>query len=424
MAKDVTARAETKLVMLSDLHPAPWNPRTISDKRFKQLVAALKADPEFLWDRPILARCDSGEIYAGNMRFRACEYLAKTDKTWSFKDQVPARFDEVTEQLAQERALRDNNQFGEWAEDDLGQLIARLETQGANIMLLGFDDKEIKRLLEAATHPINPDSPPEPETDKIDHLIQKYGTAPGQLWECGEHKIFCGDSTEPENLDILFSRNEKATLLLTDPPYNVCLNYHQDTTQDHVSIEDFDAWTLQWALLWQQYTERQIVTPGTIHSIGFWIATPALHTHHVAPWIKTNSTTEGKVAHWWCWEAMIFCADPKNKTKFGKKRGSDLFEYPITSQNMPEKTTQHKADRLIDYHPCPKPYELWKELITWYSEPNDLIADAFSGSGTTLVAAEQLQRRARVMEISPGYVALALERWAQYTKREPRLVTT
>lgn len=430
---DARTETTTKLVKLSALHPAPWNPRTISDQRFKQLCAALKADPDFLWDRPILARAENGEIYAGNMRYRAAEYLASHDKTWKFQDEVPARLEDVSEQLSQERALKDNNQFGDWREDDLGQLIARLETQGAEIMLLGFDDNYIKKLLQAATHPINPDTPPEAEDEaKIDELIQRYGTASGQLWELGNHRLFIGDSANKENVDSLFARTEHAILLVTDPPYNVGLRYQNDQTNDNMTREEYEDWTARWFKLWRDQSARQIVTPGSIATVGFFLSHPdCFHVYHVAPWIKPNATVQGKIAHFWCWEAILFCADPtanpKNKTGgFGKKRSGDLFEYPITNQNMPDKQRTPGKDRndpLTDYHPCPKPYELWKDFLTHYSEPGDVIGDAFSGSGTTLVAAEQLNRQARVMEISPGYAAVAIERWVQYTRQTPRLLT-
>lgn len=454
MVKDV--RPETQLVKLSKLHPAPWNPRTIKEPQFKKLCAALKADPDFLWDRPILARAENDEIYAGNMRYRAAEYLSQHDKSWPFGDQIPARLDTIDEQLAQERALRDNNQFGDWAEDDLGALIARLETQGADIMLLGFDDAYIKKLLHDATNPVNPDNPPEAEDDtKIDALIAKYGTAPGQLWECisnngTTHKIFCGDSANPEHLAILFSRTERATLLLTDPPYNVGYDYTQDTknsTQnDKRPQAEYNEWSIAWFREWAKYTDRQIFTPpGIIASLGFYLTNPDIfHVYHIGAWIKTNSISPCFVAYFWCHEPILFCGpetgwgkrDSTNKGTKLKKRGNDLFEFPISNQYMPAasetpttttrdgKTKTTSKDALTDYHPCPKPYELWKELITWYSTQGDIVADCFSGSGTLLVAAEQLNRHARVMEISPGYVAVALERWAQYTKREPTLLST
>ncbi len=95
-------------IPLARLKPAPWNPRLIMDPRFKSLCASLTADPEMLERRPVLAMAD-GTVYAGNMRLRAAQHLG-----W---DAIPAVLEDVPEQLAKERALRDNNQSGEWQEE-------------------------------------------------------------------------------------------------------------------------------------------------------------------------------------------------------------------------------------------------------------------------------------------------------------------
>src|SRR4051812_27878709 len=108
----------TRLIPLGELHPAPWNPRLIKDARFRQLCASIQADPRFLWDRPVLAT-RQGTIYAGNMRYRAVEHLG-----WAA---VPGRQYDVSEQEAKERALRDNNQFGEWEDQQLAELLVSLQ---------------------------------------------------------------------------------------------------------------------------------------------------------------------------------------------------------------------------------------------------------------------------------------------------------
>lgn len=126
-------------VPLERLHPAPWNPRTIKDERFQNLVRSIQADPAFLWRRPILATAD-GTIYAGNMRYRAAQHLGIGT--------VPAIVEDIPERLAQERALRDNHQWGDWQDDQLGELLFGLRTDGADLELLGFTEKELAKLLD------------------------------------------------------------------------------------------------------------------------------------------------------------------------------------------------------------------------------------------------------------------------------------
>ena len=127
-------------VSLAALSPAPWNPRTIRDDRFANLCRSIEADPEFLNHRPILATAD-GTIYAGNMRYRAAQHLGM--------ETIPAIVEDIPEQLAKERALRDNAQWGVWEEDDLAALLGELRVSGADLDLLGFDDRDLQKLLDS-----------------------------------------------------------------------------------------------------------------------------------------------------------------------------------------------------------------------------------------------------------------------------------
>jgi hypothetical protein len=140
-ARKITRKVEpaAEAVPLDRLTPAPWNPRTIKDERFQNLVKSIKADPDFLWRRPILATAD-GTIYAGNMRYRAAQHLCM--------ETVPAVVEDIPERLAKERALRDNHQWGDWQDDQLGELVYGLRADGADLELLGFTEKELAKLLD------------------------------------------------------------------------------------------------------------------------------------------------------------------------------------------------------------------------------------------------------------------------------------
>lgn len=127
-----------RLVPLTQLHPAPWNPRLIRDERFKNLCQSIQADPDFLLRRPVLAQAD-GTIYAGNMRYRAVQRLG-----WK---EVPAILDDIPGRLAKERALRDNREWGADQEDELAALLYELKTDGSELELLGFEPKELDQLL-------------------------------------------------------------------------------------------------------------------------------------------------------------------------------------------------------------------------------------------------------------------------------------
>lgn len=138
------AKPTPSLVPLSKLRPAPWNPRTITDKRFKALCASMEADPDFMWHRPIIAKAD-GEVVAGNMRLRAAEHLG-----W---EEVPAILEDMSDKLAKERALKDNNQFGDWQEEELAEIALELEKLGTDLSTLGLDDAFLATLLDEGEAP-------------------------------------------------------------------------------------------------------------------------------------------------------------------------------------------------------------------------------------------------------------------------------
>jgi ParB-like chromosome segregation protein Spo0J len=132
--------AETRLVPLSQLQPAPWNPRMIRDARFRALCASLTLDPAFLWDNPVCANA-AGIIFRGNMRYRAAQHLG-----WAA---IPARTYPIADADAQRRALVDNNHAGEWDEPALGELLVDLQGTGLALETLGFPDEQLAGLLDS-----------------------------------------------------------------------------------------------------------------------------------------------------------------------------------------------------------------------------------------------------------------------------------
>jgi hypothetical protein len=126
---------QIKRIPLSELKVWGENPRLVTDKRFKALCKSLENDPEFMELRPVLATKD-GTIYGGNQRYRAAEHLGWKD--------IPAVISDIPESLAKERAIKDNNQFGEWQEQELQEIIASLDT--LDVSTLGFTEEYLAEL--------------------------------------------------------------------------------------------------------------------------------------------------------------------------------------------------------------------------------------------------------------------------------------
>ena len=141
-------RVAVRLVPVGELHTAPWNPRIITEERFKNLQAAMRADPGFLALRPVLARSD-GEIYAGNMRYRAAVAIGL--------ERVPAIVEDVDDATAKARAVRDNEQWGEWEESALAKLLQGMSEQGADLALLGLYERELEALIGTGLEEAAPD---------------------------------------------------------------------------------------------------------------------------------------------------------------------------------------------------------------------------------------------------------------------------
>lgn len=123
---------------MAALRVAEDNPRSITKKQFERLMKSMGEDPNFLWHRPILANAD-GVIYAGAMRYQAAVRLGR--------QVVPAIIEDIPERLMRERRLRDNNQYGVWDDEKLAEELLSLREDGVDLTMLGFEDKEIERVL-------------------------------------------------------------------------------------------------------------------------------------------------------------------------------------------------------------------------------------------------------------------------------------
>jgi ParB-like chromosome segregation protein Spo0J len=162
----LSTNPQVSKVPLVALQPADWNPRLIKEERFQNLCASIKADPDFLWRRPVLAQAD-GTIYAGNMRYRAAQHLGF--------ETIPAIIEDIPDQLARERALRDNAQWGEWQEDELAELLYRLREEGSDVSLLGFEERELQKLLDSLDK-----APSFADADDVPALVRRHDKPGGR----------------------------------------------------------------------------------------------------------------------------------------------------------------------------------------------------------------------------------------------------
>jgi len=386
----MTTTTDSRQVPLEALHPADWNPRTISTERFKNLCASIQADPDFLRLRPILARGD-GTIYAGNMRYRAAEHL-KHPTVWAVIEDVP-------DKLARERAIRDNQQWGEWQDDELAELLAGLHEAGSALDILGLEQDDVDRLLESVGiggEQLNDDDADlTPPADPI--------TKPGDLWLLGDHRLLCGDATKADDVARLMN-GERPDVLICDPPYGISLdtNYAEmpKTTRGFAPIhgdhEAFDAGPVRgW---WADVAEQ------------FWFG-----ANYYA---RSLGDTEHGGA-WLVWDKRV---DENYDAGFGS--GFELLWSQARRQQriLRFQWFQNHADDAQEAqsreHPTQKPTALYDHLLELSTSGGGLAVDPFLGSGTTLIAAEQLGRRCYALEIEPAYCDVSVRRWEHVTGRK------
>jgi hypothetical protein len=290
---------------------------------------------------------------------------------------------------------------------DVDQLAALAAADDAVLAQLRNEDKIFGGMLEGMGIK-NETVDAEPQIDRAAELQDKWQTAIGQLWKLGNHRLLIGDCTVRENVERLMG-GETASLAPVDPPYNVGFEYDGETVDDTKTEEKYKEFCIAWFGECQRISEKQIVTPGC-YNLASWMRW--FDAYHWTPWVKTNAMTNGKVSRFLCWEPMLF---------FGKtwkrSRSNDIFDFPVQPQKM-----SNNGETLSGLHPCPKPLGMWEDLIENYSELNDIIYECFGGSGTTLMACVNKSRLCRIMEISPAYGAVILERFYTATGITPELV--
>jgi DNA modification methylase len=398
---------EVALVPVATLRPAPWSPRSITDERFQNLCASIQADPEFLWRRPVLAQAD-GTIYAGNMRFRAARHVGL--------ESIPAVVEDVSDQLARERALRDNQQWGEWEGDELALLLEQLHEQSSDLDLLGFDERELQLLLDRLDHGVALADP-----DAVPPLPEEPATRPGYLWLLGRHRVLCGDATNADDVARLM-QGELASCLWTDPPYGVeymggtkqKLTIKNDTPEEledllHRSFAAIDQALVSGAALY-------VAHPAGPGSVTFALAFLAQgwQLRQTLVWVKSRLVL-GHSDYHYRHEPILFGYKSGATGRrgrgargwYGDNTASSVFEVPTPARN---------AD-----HPTSKPVALIAPMLRNSSRTGEIVLDPFLGSASTLVAAEQLGRRCFGIDIDPRYVDVAVRRWEAFTGEQASL---
>ena len=380
---------------LDRLIPHARNARTHSETQIAQIAGSIA---EFGFLNPVLVG-DDGVLVAGHGRILAARKLGLHEAPVIVLAHLTP---------TQRRALMiADNQIAlnaGWNEEMLSAELASLKEEAFDLELLGFDDADLDRLLATPLEEVqSADGAPEPPTEPISRL--------GDIWICGQHRVLCGDATVLSDVEKLLA-GELADMAFTDPPYNV--NY-ANSAKDKLRGKDRpilnDALGGDFgAFLYDACVNLLTVTKGAVYVCMSSSELDALQKAFRAAggkwstfviWAK-NTFTLGRADYQRQYEPILYgWKDGADHYWCGARDQGDVWFFDKPAKN--------------DLHPTMKPIALVERAIRNSSKSRDIVLDLFGGSGTTMIAAERTERRARLVELDPKYVDVIVQRWQEAT---------
>ena len=396
-----------QLISVNDLIPYINNSRTHSDEQVAQIAASIK---EFGFLNPVLIDKDNG-IIAGHGRLMAAKKLGVGE--------VPCvRAEHLTDAQKKAYVIADNQLAlnAGWDNDLLKVEIEGLQEMDFNVDLLGFDDDFLDGLLDEPVDGLTdedavPDAPEDPVTVR------------GDIWQLGDHRLMCGDSTSVDDVESLLN-GKQIDLIFSDPPYGVSyadknkfLNtisrgnrIQKEIKNDHMTVDETGKLWADVFSLWCQYLNNPssyyIASPqgGDLFLMMMMMMNDNnFPIKHTIIWNKNNHVL-GRCDYNYKHEPILF--GWKDTHKFW---GKGEFKTSVWDIPKPQKS---------DIHPTMKPVELVENCIKNSSAKNQVVADMFLGSGTTLIASEKNGRVCVGMELDETYCDVIIKRWQEFTGKD------
>lgn len=419
---------------VADLIPYEKNPRN-NDKAVQKVAESIK---QFGFKVPIVVD-SAGVIITGHTRLKAAQSIGL--------ESVPVIVaDDLSDEQVTAFRLADNKvaEYSQWNEE---LLVEELRKCGEfNMEALGFD---MDILDQGADDLLEDDIPAVPKVAK---------TKTGQIWQLGAHRLICGDATDPETIERL-TEGEEMDLWITDPPYNVSLG--KDCGHDLRPSEERqisrradglaianDAWAsdkefINFLIKAFEPALRSLKKGGAFYiwyasmqTQNFWTAAKdaGMEVRQNLIWVKSIFAL-GRQDYQWRHEPCLYGWKEGAAHYFVNDRTqSTVTEQGLDIDGMKKEELRELLKRIINdtettalyfdkptksiEHPTMKPVQLFAKQIQNSSKPGEKILDTFGGSGTTLICAEQLGRRAYVAELDPHYCDVIIERWEKLTGGE------
>lgn len=385
---------EMQLVPIAKLVPYVNNARTHSSEQINKLRSSLR---EFGFINPVIIDRDYG-IIAGHGRVLAAKEEQMTE--------VPCVFADFLSEAQKKAYILADNRFAQdagWDEELLRIEIESLQGSDFDISLTGFEEQELADLFAG-------DGESDVKDDDFDltaALEKAAFVERGDIWTVGRHRLMCGDATSAEDVALLMD-GKKANLIVTDPPYGVSFKSSDGLTIQNDGMKDEEFYTFLLSAF--QCMAGHLESGGSAYvfhadteGLNFRKAfmEAGFHLAGVCIWVK-NSLVLGRSDYQWQHEPVLF----------GWKKGGKHSWYSDRSQTTIWNYDKPKRNK---NHPTSKPLDLLGYPICNSSQENAIVLDTFGGSGSTLMACEQLNRICCMMELDEKYASVILRRYVEDT---------
>ena len=404
------------------LTPYKNNARIHGQKQIQLLARSIE---QFGFNVPVLVNKDN-QILSGHGRVLAAKEL-------KLKKIPTIQIESLTQTQQKAFILADNKiaQKSEWDNDLLQLELENLQALDIDfdLTLTGFETPELDFLLHDENIPMSAS-----EEDKAPNALEvEKRVASGDLWQLGEHLLYCGDALLGESYQMLLGE-DKASLIFTDPPYNVKIDGHVCGTgkvkhaefhqaSGEMTKDEFTSFLQQAFSLLVKHSQN-----GSLHFVcmGWRHVAEITQAGNVYTELKNicvwNKQIGGMGSLYRSQHEFVFLFKSGREThinnvelgKHGRYR-TNIWDYPGVSA-----TNHHRKD--LHLHPTVKPISMVVDAIKDCSKRGQIVLDVFGGSGTTLLAAEKTKRKARLIEMSPHYCDVILHRYQEMTGIEPELI--
>lgn len=419
------------------LTPYTHNTRAHHAEDVSQIARSIE---RYGFNDPIAVWSDRNIIVEGHGRLMAAKSLGLTT--------VPViRLDHLTDDQRREYGIM-HNKTAELSDWDWAELEHELSEIDLSEFGLAFTPQEVEDTEEALLEAVQEDEVPEPpNTDPEKGEVRQPRVHRGEIWQLGPHRLMCGDSTSEADVAALMD-GQQADAVITDPPYNVAIENAQGKTiqNDDMSTDDFRQFLRD---AFRRLADH--LKPGGAFYV--WLASRTQTTFEGALadngltvrqqliWVKNALVLGRQDYHWrhepcfYGWKdgaAHWFTPDrtqttiQEDKPDFGSMSKAELvalLEQQYRCDDGPPTTAIFEKKPLADAeHPTMKPVRLIARLIRNSTRQGETVLDLFGGSGTTMIAAEQLGRMARLMELDERYADVIIERYEKFTGRKAQRI--